>query len=348
MYIKSKNFLKNLLISKKISKKTLIISSMGLFIFCGVAVCFSAQDNQSSGFVVYQANSQSECFVDSRENCEIESPDLCLIQNNTIRGSSPVISVTPKVLGSLGADPAKIQRKEVMEYIVEQGDTISSIATKFNISTNTILWANDLTSKSTLKVGKKLIILPVSGILHVVKSGDTLSEISKHYKSNLSEIIAINDIQDNRIFIGDIYILPGAKKPASSYTAIAKVPSVSSYFIIPCQGTVTQRLHWYNAVDVANKYGTPIYATAGGTVQKTGYIKIGGNRVRIVHPNGIVTYYGHLSKILVSPGQKVSQGQKIGLMGRTGYATGCHVHFEVRGATNPLAKYALGAKLTWK
>jgi LysM repeat protein len=346
MYIQSKNFFKNLLISKKISKKTLIISGTALFIFCGVAVCFSAQDNQSSGFVVYQASSQSECFVDSRENCEIESPDLYLIQSNTIRGNSPVISVTPQVLGSLGADPTAIQRKEVTEHIVEQGETISSVATKFNISTNTILWANDLTSKSTLKVGKKLIILPVSGVLRVVSSGDTLSEIARHYKSSQNEIIAINDIQDNKIFIGDVLVLPGATKPSSSY--IAKVPSVSSYFIIPCQGTVTQRLHWYNAVDVANKYGTPIYATAGGTVQKTGYIKIGGNRVRIVHPNGIVTYYGHLSKILVSPGQQVSQGQKIGLMGRTGYATGCHVHYEVRGATNPLAKYALGAKLTWK
>lgn len=346
MYIQSKNFFKNLLISKKISKKTLIISGTALFIFCGITVCFSAQDNQSSGFVVYQASSQSECFVDSRENCEIESPDLCLIQSNTIKGNSPVISVTPQVLGSLGADPTAIQRKEVMEHIVEPGETISSIATKFNISTNTILWANDLTSKSTLKVGKKLIILPVSGILHVVSSGDTLSEIAKHYKSSQSEIIAINDIQDNKIFPGDVYILPGAEKPSSSY--IAKAPSVSSYFIIPCKGIITQRLHWYNAVDVANKYGTPIYATAGGTVQKTGYIKIGGNRVRIVHPNGIVTYYGHLSKILVSPGDQVSQGQKIGLMGRTGYATGCHVHYEVRGATNPLAKYALGAKLTWK
>ena len=346
MYIKSKNFLKNLLVSKKISKKTLIISGASLFLFCGIAICFSAQDNQSSGFVVYQASSQSECFLDSRENCTIESPDLCLIQNNSIRGNSPVISVTPNVLGSLGGDESAIQRKEVMEHIVEPNETVSSIATKFNISTNTILWANGLTSKSLLKVGKKLIILPVSGILHVVKSGDTLSEITRHYKSDSSETIAINDIQDNKIFIGDVLVLPGAIKPASSY--IAKVPSVSSYFIFPCEGTVTQRLHWYNAVDVANKYGTPIYATAGGTVQKTGYIKIGGNRVRIVHPNGIVTYYGHLSKILVSPGQKVSQGQKVGLMGRTGYATGCHVHYEVRGATNPLAKYALGAKLTWK
>jgi LysM repeat protein len=346
MYIYSQNFLKNLLIFKKISKKTLIISSTALFIFCGLAVCFSAQDNQSSGFVVYNATNQSECFLDSRENCAIESPDLCFIQSNTIRGNSPVISVTPNVLGSLGADATAIQRKEVMEHIVEPGETISSIAVKFNISTDTILWANDLTSKSTLKIGEKLIILPVSGVLHVVGSGDTLSEIASHYKSDLSEIIAINDIQDNKIFIGDVLVLQGAQKPTTSY--IARAPSVSSYFIIPCKGIITQRLHWYNAVDVANKCGTPIYATAGGTVQKTGYIKIGGNRVRVVHPNGIVTYYGHLSKILVSPGQKVSQGQIVGYMGRTGYATGCHVHYEVRGATNPLAKYALGAKLTWK
>ena len=345
MYIQSKNFLKNLQISKKISRQTLTISAAILCIVCG-ATAFSNQNSQSAGFVIYSSGNQSECFIDSRENCAIESPELYLIQDNTIKGNSPVFSVTPQVLGSLGADESEIQRKEVMEYIVDQGDTISSIAAKFNISQNTLLWANDLTNKSTLKVGKKLIILPVSGILHIVKSGDTLSEISKHYKSDKNDIIAINDIQDNKIFIGDVLVLPGAQKPSSSY--IAKAPSVSSYFIIPCVGTISQRLHWYNAVDVANKCGTPVYATAGGTVQKTGYIKIGGNRVRIIHPNGIVTYYGHLSKILVSPGQKVSQGQIVGYMGRTGYATGCHVHYEVRGATNPLSKYALGAKLTWK
>ncbi|MCK4355202.1 peptidoglycan DD-metalloendopeptidase family protein [Candidatus Parcubacteria bacterium] len=327
-------------------RKTIIISGIALFIFCGMAFYSIAQDNQSSGFVVYQAGNQNECFVDSRENCEIESPDLYLIQGNSIRGNAPVFSVTPQVLGSLGADKTKIQRKNVTECIVKQGDTISSIAVEFNISTDTILWANDLTKKSVLKVGKKLIILPVSGILHIVKSGNTLSEITRYYKANSNEIIVINDIQDNKIFIGDVLVIPGAKKPSSSY--IAKVPSVSSYFIFPCEGRITQRLHWYNAVDVANKCGTPIYSTAGGTVQKTGYIRIGGNRVRIIHPNGIVTYYGHLSKILVSPGQKVSQGQIVGYMGRTGYATGCHVHYEVRGATNPLAKYALGAILKWK
>jgi len=127
------------------------------------------------------------------------------------------------------------------------------------------------------------------------------------------------------------------------------VPLASSYFIFPCQGKITQGLHWYNAIDIGNKCGSPIYAAAEGQIQKTGWTAIGGAYVRILHPNGVVTYYGHLSKILAAAGQKVSQGAMIGYMGQTGEkATGCHLHFDVIFAQNPLAKYLPGSYISWE
>ncbi len=77
-------------------------------------------------------------------------------------------------------------------------------------------------------------------------------------------------------------------------------------------------------------FGKPIYAVAGGTVLKAAYNSYNGNYILIDHGNGLVTYYGHCNSISVSAGQKVKQGQVIGAVGKTGYVTGPHVHFEIR------------------
>ncbi len=91
-------------------------------------------------------------------------------------------------------------------------------------------------------------------------------------------------------------------------------------------------------VDMAGSQGEPIYASASGTVLQAGRANGYGNLVELSHGKGIDTRYGHLSRILVSPGQRVRQGQIIGRMGSTGRSTGTHLHFEVRvdgRAVNP-------------
>ena len=93
-------------------------------------------------------------------------------------------------------------------------------------------------------------------------------------------------------------------------------------------------------IDLAGHYGTPIYATADGTVLRAGWNSGGyGNLVEIDHGRGITTRYGHMSAILVSAGQHVTRGQQIGRMGSTGRSTGNHLHYEVRidgRAVNPI------------
>ncbi len=255
-----------------------------------------------------------------------------------------------KSLASL-RDPSLVQ--EVLNYIVEQGDTVPSLALKFNISEETILWANNLSKSSTLKPGEKLAMLPVSGALHIVGTGDTLNAISLAYKAGSESIIEINGLsEDGAIFAGDMLIIPGGVKPKQSFNYV-QVPLPGNYFIcpIPSPCRITQGLHWYNAVDFSNgKCGEPVFASAGGVVQRTGYGNVSGNYVRIEHSNGVVSFYGHLSKIVMSAGQKVSQGQVLGFVGYTGVTipsgpAGCHLHFDVRFAANPFAAYRAGAEL---
>ncbi|WP_349807743.1 M23 family metallopeptidase [Sphingomonas sp. ASV193] len=93
-------------------------------------------------------------------------------------------------------------------------------------------------------------------------------------------------------------------------------------------------------IDLAGPVGTPIYATADGTVLRAGWNSGGyGNLVEIDHGRGITTRYGHMSAVLVHAGQHISRGQQIGRMGSTGRSTGSHLHYEVRidgRAVNPI------------
>jgi murein DD-endopeptidase MepM/ murein hydrolase activator NlpD len=332
---------------KKLRNKRLFYLIMLLAIFLAGLFIFNSNRNVSVSL------SNRNLFMESPKNFVRKSPEMTFIQKNSLVGISPTATVEAQVLGSIlgGVEDSDLfsNRKEIIEYLVEEGDTLSSLAVKYDISLKTILWANELTSKSVIRPGQKLIILPVTGVVYNVKNGDILGEIAKKYQAKTSEIISFNELSDEGdIFIGDILVIPDGEMPkASKPASYTYVPIGSSYFICPhASCKITQGLHWYNAIDFGGKCGEPIYAAAAGTVQRVRYGWNGGagNYVTILHPNGAVTMYGHVSKGLVSPGQNVSQGDIIALIGGkpgtagAGISTGCHVHFSVRGARNPFSK----------
>lgn len=351
-----------------------IISVILIFIFSTTIFLksFSADNRNSSCLLedlsflaasskAFSENSTQDNFLIAANKFSIESPNFLLVEKNSLRAAVPPTTVSAQILGTMVVDyEPEIQRKSITEYTVEQGDTLSVLAEKFNISSDTLRWANKL-SNSNIRVGQKLVIPPVSGIIHHVKSGDTVSGIAGTYKGKTAEIIAFNELNsESDIFIGDILIIPNGVMPApAARPAVAQahaqpqtqaqVPISSAYFIAPTKGQISQRLHWYNAVDFSNPCGSLVFASAQGTVQRVsyGWNNGYGNYLTILHPNGVVTLYAHLSQISVSSGTNVSQGTIIGRVGNTGRtvgATGCHVHFEVRGAANPFAQYRIGTR----
>ena len=334
--------LKNLAGKKHLFLPILIVS---LIVLIGTLGFFRFQSVNKDEKMPLVSN--GKLFIDSQAKIGIESPDLTLIQKNSLACISSPQIFSSKVLGALvGEDIETEEGKEITEYVVKKGDSLGAIATDFNISLNTLLWANELNRSSVINPGQKLVILPVSGVIHHVGNKDTLGEIAETYGAKTREVIAFNNLsEEGEIFVGDILVIPDGVKPSRSQVVSSqaisydRIPVASSYFIAPISPPykITQGLHWYNAIDFANiggSCGKPILAAAGGKVLKIkyGYNGGAGNYVRIIHPNGLITHYGHMQKVLVSLGQKVSQGEIIGLMGYTGYTipsgpSGCHVHF---------------------
>jgi len=319
----------------------------------GHVAFFNSFSNQSSTL------SRNSLFSSRTNAIPLETPDLKIIQDNTLGGIASPYIVSGKVLGDVFGGSNQVQ-KEVVNYTVQAGDTLQSIANSYGLSLNTLLWANDLTSSSKIKVGQSLAILPTDGVLRAVKSGDTISGISQTYKAKIDDIVSYNNLanQDD-IYIGDILIVPGGTMPKTAAPIVNNnsIPLANNYFIFPTEGRISQGLHYYNAIDVANKCGTPIYAAAAGVVQRaisSGWNGGMGNYITILHSNGAVTYYAHLMTILVKPGDKVYTGQNIALMGGqpgmagAGNSTGCHLHFSVVGARNPLAGYSVGYSISYK
>ncbi len=237
---------------------------------------------------------------------------------------------------------------QISTYVVRNGDTISGVAKMFDVSVSTVLWANNLTSKSVLKAGQTLVILPISGVNYTVKKGDTLRGIANKYDADIIDVLNYNDLTiSSPIVVGQNLIIPYAEPLAgdkvlpsvsSGSTKLAKAPD--KYYLRPISsGRVSQKLHGHNAIDFASPVGTAIMASASGTIiidRMNGAYNGGyGNYVVISHPNGTQTLYAHMSKSTVSAGQVVSQGEVIGYIGMTGRTTGPHLHFEIRGAQNP-------------
>ena len=250
---------------------------------------------------------------------------------------------------------------QVSVYTVRTGDTLSQIAEMYDVSVNTIIWSNDIEG-GVIRPGNILVILPITGIKHTVAKGETLSSVAKKFNSDATEIAQYNGLDVGApLAFGVSIIIPHgeiAAAPAPAKSSKTKVPSaplngaggpdIGGYWVLPiASGIITQGLHGYNGVDIGAPKGTGIYAAAGGIVlvaRSSGWNGGYGNYVVIQHDNGTQTLYSHASKVLVSAGDRVAQGQTIATVGATGLATGNHLHFEVRGAKNPLSNFPVGTR----
>lgn len=244
-------------------------------------------------------------------------------------------------------------------YAIQNGDTVSGIATRFGIDSQYILWNNiDIISdRHLLTVGKNLQIPSVEGIVHQVKVGETISDIAVLYDAKASDVIGFppNNLANNPNLLveGSTIVVPGGvvvPKPAPSLrpqlaaaapaapsapapsALIAGRPQSPAGFIWPVVGNVTS---FYGpshplGIDIEAPYVPVVVARAGQVVFAGGDPCCSyGLQVIVRHDGGYETRYAHLSQIGVKLGQWMDAGGVVGVSGATGNSTGAHLHFEV-------------------
>ncbi|MEK7500657.1 MAG: peptidoglycan DD-metalloendopeptidase family protein [Patescibacteria group bacterium] len=310
----------------------------------GALVFVSNLENRLAGSFIKKISDGSTGILGGPDQTS-EISRLETASASALVAQAPVLAIVPS--GGIAEYEAD---NSVLTYEVEPGDSLELIAEAFGVSVETLVGANNLNKNVKLKPGDKIAILPVDGVRHVVKRGDTLASIAAQYKADKNRILAFNGLADNGLIKpGEELIIPGGRHvPISREHApvkevpVSSLPNLGGYYGRPAGGRITQGLHKFNAADIGGRdwCNTPIYASAAGTVilaDGQGWNGGYGKYVKIAHDNGTITLYAHESQLLVSEGQRVTKGQTMALMGSTGNSTGCHVHFEVRGARNPFA-----------
>ncbi len=262
-------------------------------------------------------------------------------------------------------------RYDVVEYSVERGDTVSSIAESFGIQSNSLMWANaDLmrNGPNSLKVGQVLLVPPVDGVLYEWAEEDDLGSVAEKFQVTEDDILLWPgnkmDLADPEVKTDTLVMIPGGKSDAIEYisifisngssgTSTGSATSCGSDGPVGGGGTLMwpSPYHYINggnqfgpshlAIDLYAPEGTSIYAADSGVVVWSSFGAWNGgygNVVMINHRNGFSTLYGHLSQVNVGLCQWVYAGEVIGLSGNTGNSFGAHLHFEVRqggGYLNP-------------
>jgi len=356
----------------------LLVLAIGLLVVGVNVLAYETREDYGKNALIYKiVGLEDTYFTEDTSGSQEESVVYSYLEKNSQLQSEPASANTAETddeidqsafeLTQGGAalvkpelastEEAKIGVKGLRNYKVAEGDTISSIAGKFDISVNTVLWANNLSLNSYIKPGQQLIIPPVSGVVHTVKKGDTLAKIAQSYKGELARIKDFNNLDDETALIaGEKIIVPGgiivtARTPA--YTQVVTTRTASPSTInVPVSGKmawpnscyrITQYYKgWRHAgVDIACPWGVAIRAAQAGKVIRVQYGRTGyGYNIIIDHGGGKQTLYGHLSRIDVEVGEWVEKGEAIAAEGSTGRSSGPHLHFEVRvgGSTvNPLS-----------
>jgi len=272
-----------------------------------------------------------------------------VVVSQTIASNTTVMSVDDAL-----ADITKEKEAKSL-YTIMNGDCISTIATKINIPLEQLYALNPgVTENTKLMPGEQLIItVPTSELSVVTTQRATYEEdfnAEVQYVDNTSMFRGTSNViqegsSGHRIVTADISSVNGAesnRQIVQQTITVASVPRIVEIgtltpptYIKPIYGGSFSsgfEMRWgvmHTGIDWACPQGTAVMAAANGTVIRAGWYSGYGNCVDISHGNGVVTRYGHLSKILVSVGQSVSQYNPVAYSGNTGDSTGPHLHFEI-------------------
>lgn len=294
----------------------------------------------------------------------IVSPDEQTVFEDGVlamRFSEP-ISITPTEVNAAQISSVEDALAEITKeteaktiYTVKSGDTLSKIASMYNLTTTQLCDLNDgLTVDGIIGIGDEIIVTVPTPELSVRVYEEMTYEES--YNAD------VQYIDDDTMYQGQYSVVQEGSEGYREVVAVVQYENGSEIsrdiikqtllvesvprilkrgtqtpptFVKPIAGgRFTSGFGWrwgrmHNGVDWATPTGTSVKASSGGTIVRSGWYSTYGICIDIQHPNGTLTRYAHLSKTLVSVGQKVVQNQQIGLSGNTGNSTGPHLHFEI-------------------
>ncbi len=224
----------------------------------------------------------------------------------------------------------------VQSYHLKPGDTLTLIAREHGISVDTILSFNHILAPRYLRAGQEIAIPNMDGYLMPVPQATAVATVAARYQVRPDCLLFANlNTIKNGLISGEVF-LPGAILDSAELrqamgdvlcwpTINARISSRFGKREDPFTGAPST----HKGMDIAAKYGAPVFAALDGSVSETGVDSLLGKYIKINHGNGVRTTYGHLSLIQVKRGQTVERGQGIGKVGSTGYSTGPHLHFVV-------------------
>ncbi len=222
-------------------------------------------------------------------------------------------------------------------YTVQEGDTLTKIATSFGLQPETIIGVNAIEDIDDIEAGAVLEIPDRDGQMYTVQEGDNLSVIAHRYDMGYVTLAEVNGLSSSLIMVGQRLFIPDKTISKEDFQIVMNTffsrpadGEISAHFDDLVEDVITGEKKLNSGILIINEAGTPVTASMNGTVTGVYNVQSGlGRYIVLEHENGYTSLYGHLDKLHVQVGDSVEQGDLIGTMGITGRVLEPSLYFEI-------------------
>ena len=225
---------------------------------------------------------------------------------------------------------------------IYKGETLSSLSVKYRVSISTILNYNQITDIRKFSDINTLLIPTVNGYVHNIESKDTLESLSLKYKIPIKDIFMVNNLKSQNISNMESIFIPYVNPEDFGWKS-----NIDKFYIYPLLGNISKRFGYftnsitgitsmYEGLDFSPIEDLNVYASKSGYVSRIGYSANYGHYIYLDHAGGVRTLYAHLDNVQVSQFEIVNQGDSIGVVGNSGFASKTKLFFAVFDRDEPV------------